>query len=328
MPRRLARKQVAAPVLSEQASDFLSPEEHWKRRKAPLTRATHRCDVEADAGATLATTHATTPLRCVFFARGVCHRGPQCDYVHEIPDDAFFRYAGTQPQFDCFGRQRSGEDLTNRNDCTTLFIYLGGVLLASNDNSADAIAALVGNDFSAFGPIAFVNVIISKSIAFVRYSHRSSAEFAKEAMHRQCLSGDRTETVLSVRWANEDPNPKAKARVKREREERFVGKVGGDVRMAGDRDDEGDDDRDDEGDDEGSDDWRRYVTDDDDAGDADDDAGDADDDAGDDDDDDDGDDPASAANAGGEGGAARVVCPKQAEDTLETSGLFAYDSSE
>ncbi|MEO2192338.1 MAG: hypothetical protein ABGY24_07840, partial [bacterium] len=85
---------------------------------------------------------------------------------------------------------------------------------------------------------------------------------------------------------------------------------------------------DDEGDDEGSDDWRRYVTDDDDAGDADDDAGDADDDAGDDDDDDDGDDPASAANAGGEGGAARVVCPKQAEDTLETSGLFAYDSSE
>lgn len=248
IPRRPARKQVSAPVPSDQASDFLSPEEHWKRRKAPLTRATHRCDVEADAGATLATTHATSPLRCVFFARGVCHRGPQCDYVHEIPDDAFFRYAGTQPQFDCFGRQRSGEDLTNRNDCTTLFIYLGGVLIGSNENNADVIAKLIHNDFSAFGPISFVNVIINKSIGFVRYSHRSSAEFAKEAMHRQCLRGDRTETVLSVRWANEDPNPTAKVRVKREREERFVRKVVGDVAGAGGSDDEE------------SDDWRRYVS--------------------------------------------------------------------
>jgi hypothetical protein len=253
IPRRPARKQVSAPVPSEQTSDFLSPEEHWKRRKAPITRATHRCNVEADAGATLATTHATTPLRCVFFARGVCHRGPQCDYVHEIPDNAFFRYAGTQPQFDCFGRQRSGEDLTNRNDCTTLFIYLGGVLIASKENNADAIAALIEDDFSAFGPIVLVNVIINKSIAFVRYSHRSSAEFAKEAMHRQCLRGDRTETVLSVRWANEDPNPKAQARVKREREERFVSKVDlivGDVPGVGGPDDED------------SDDWRRYISDD------------------------------------------------------------------
>ena len=127
--------------------------------------------------------------------------------------------------------------------------------MASNDSNADVISDLIYHDFSEFGPISFINVIINKSIAFVRYLHRSSAEFAKEAMHRQCLRKDRTETVLAVRWANEDPNPTAKARVKREREERFVRRVAGEIMGA----QEGSES-------EESDDWRRYVSDEDDKG--------------------------------------------------------------
>lgn len=48
----------------------------------------------------------------------------------------------------------------------------------------------------------------SKSIGFVTYSLRVSAEFAKEAMADQTLDSSE---VINVRWANEDPNPAAKA---------------------------------------------------------------------------------------------------------------------
>jgi hypothetical protein len=54
-----------------------------------------------------------------------------------------------------------------------------------------------------------------------RYSWRSSAEFAKQAMHQQRLDGSKMAEVLDVRWANDDPNPRAVERVKREREEAF-----------------------------------------------------------------------------------------------------------
>ena len=248
------------PVPSDAPTEFLSPEEFWKLKKAPKTLRAHRCDPHRDAGTTLATTHATTPLRCVFFARGTCHRGPTCNYVHEVPDDAFFAYAKTQPQFDCFGRQRSGEDLTNCNDCTTLFIWLGGLLVNHKGGEKGEIEGMLRDDFAVFGPIAFINVILNKTIAFVRFKYRSSAEFAKEAMTRQRLTGDGSGTVLDVRWANEDPNPVAKARVKREREERFVQAVEGKEINANNEDDEDADDEDDDDEVEEEEDWRRYVT--------------------------------------------------------------------
>jgi len=53
-----------------------------------------------------------------------------------------------------------------------------------------------------------VRVIHDKAIAFVTYYLRGSAEFAKEAMCDQHLSHGE---VLNVRWATEDPNPRAKA---------------------------------------------------------------------------------------------------------------------
>jgi hypothetical protein len=42
-----------------------------------------------------------------------------------------------------------------------------------------------------------------------------SAEFAKEAMAQQRVPGGDLEGFLDVRWANEDPNPRAQAREKR-----------------------------------------------------------------------------------------------------------------
>ncbi len=42
-----------------------------------------------------------------------------------------------------------------------------------------------------------------------------SAEFAKEAMAQQRVPGGDMEGFLDVRWANQDPNPRAQAREKR-----------------------------------------------------------------------------------------------------------------
>lgn len=53
----------------------------------------------------------------------------------------------------------------------------------------------------------------------MRYRWRSSAEFAKAAMHQQTLSGSSAAEVLDVRWANDDPNPRAIVRVHHEREQ-------------------------------------------------------------------------------------------------------------
>jgi hypothetical protein len=73
---------------------------------------------------------------------------------------------------------------------------------------------MVYRNFSEWGDLEEVRVIDKKSIAFVRYTHRIYAEFAREAMMENNLDGDE---ILNIRWAYEDPNPKAIEREKRER---------------------------------------------------------------------------------------------------------------
>jgi hypothetical protein len=50
-----------------------------------------------------------------------------------------------------------------------------------------------------------------KGVAFVTYSNRLNAEFAKEAMSDQSLDNNE---MINVRWATEDPNPRAQAEAK------------------------------------------------------------------------------------------------------------------
>jgi hypothetical protein len=60
---------------------------------------------------------------------------------------------------------------------------------------------------------------------YVRYDWRSSAEFAKEAVHKQGLVGSSLGEVVTARWANEDPNPVAVMAQKRAAEVRRYGAV-------------------------------------------------------------------------------------------------------
>ncbi|KYQ93062.1 hypothetical protein DLAC_05673 [Tieghemostelium lacteum] len=170
----------------------------WRDRVASETR----CNLLKDCGKTKAAKGASF---CLHFAKGRCVNGSECTFYHRIPtpeDDLKLDMA-----HDIFGRQRYKLD---RDD-------MGGVGSFSRDNRTLFIGGIksfgatidesLRRAFEEWGPIEYVRTIPAKTIAFVRYLYRSSAEFAKEAMADQTLdNGD----LLNIRWASEDCNPLAK----------------------------------------------------------------------------------------------------------------------
>lgn len=134
---------------------------------------------------------------------------------------------------DVFGRQRHAEERSNRggvgsffSPSRTLYVGYGG----ASDALGAKLPAVVARVFGEWGPLEDVYCVRSKSIAFVRFCFRASAEFAKETMANQSLQppwwpgqgGDlAAPEVLNVRWAYDDPNPTAIRRIKREYEEAF-----------------------------------------------------------------------------------------------------------
>ena len=186
------------------------------------TRAVTRCDAIADCGRTRGDDRRATTI-CLHFARGCCSEGDQCEYLHRLPtarDDA-----ALSPMCDIFGREKHRDE---RNDnggvgsflrnTRTLYVYYGG----AGEWGRDRVLSLLEGAFAEWGPVEHVHAVPTKCIGFVRFSFRASAEFAKEAMAGQTLSrknGATAREALNVRWANDDPNPTAQHRVKREREE-------------------------------------------------------------------------------------------------------------
>lgn len=158
---------------------------------------------------------------CLYFARGICHHGRDCNYLHRVPTEADEQRHRTEPQYDIFGRDRIAEERGTKGvgsysrQCTTLYIYLGGAAALP----VETLREKLSSNFKEWGPVEDVKVVPSKSIAFVRYAWRSSAEFAKAAMHQQTLGREAENAVLDVRWANDDSNPIAQLRTKREQEE-------------------------------------------------------------------------------------------------------------
>lgn len=135
-------------------------------------------------------------------------QGPDCTFLHRIPNEYDEKRIGLA--VDIFGRERHR---TNRDDMggvgsfeiNNKTLYIGGLKMRADEDLEEVIKS----EFGEFGEIDLINIIRSKSIAFVRYKLRVSAEFAKEAMADQSLG--QTE-IINVRWANADPNPVAQER--------------------------------------------------------------------------------------------------------------------
>ena len=196
---------------------------YHERKPAPT-----RCVAAFDCGTTKAdaladTTENTSIYWCLHFARGRCTYGNRCEYIHRLPtglDDAKRK----DLMYDLFGRSKHALEKADNSgagsylrDVRTLFIYYAGSI--PEHWGSERMEREIRKDFGEWGPIEAVDVKHDRTFCFVRYKFRASAEFAKEAMEGQRIGNSKIhELPLSVRWANDDPNPVAIVRVKRERE--------------------------------------------------------------------------------------------------------------
>jgi hypothetical protein len=218
---RPARKQAAGPVTPTHSGFYnlwyhrISGDYDFKDRPKRSNAPSARCNIKRDAGRTKGDSMQGAWL-CLYFARGQCHLGPDCAYLHRRPTD--YDDARLDMMHDVFGR---GRHMTDRDDMGGVgsfsrenrTLYIGGLRNARGGNiEEDVIKA-----FAEWGDLEHVRVIGSKSIAFVRYRLRAGAEFAKEAMADSSFGHDE---VLNIRWANEDPNPSLKRKVDREMQEK------------------------------------------------------------------------------------------------------------
>ncbi|KAL6068475.1 Pre-mRNA-splicing factor CWC2 [Balamuthia mandrillaris] len=176
--------------------------DYQSTRVAGKENAAYRCVPRRDAGETKA---APDSWICLFFAKGKCIKGAECTFYHRLPDEQ--EEARLDLAYDVFGRERhrmDRDDMGGRGSFSrdNRTLYVGGLRRVKG---AD-LEELIRKNFIEWGHIESLRVIYDKSIAFVRYKLRAAAEFAKEAMADQTLG---YKEVLNVRWANEDPNPRA-----------------------------------------------------------------------------------------------------------------------
>lgn len=114
---------------------------------ANRTKAEGRCNIARDSGYTKADKIPGSYF-CVFFARGVCPNGKNCNYLHRLPTvtDMF------DPSVDCFGRDKHA-DYRDDMDGVGSFqrqnrtIYIGRIFVS------DDIEEVVARHFAEWGDI-------------------------------------------------------------------------------------------------------------------------------------------------------------------------------
>jgi hypothetical protein len=167
------------------------------------TAAPSRCNISKDSGYTRAD---KTPgsYFCLFFARGLCPKGHECQYLHRLPTifDVF------NPNIDCFGRDKHSDYRDDMGGVGS-FLRQNRTLYVGRIHVTDDIEEIVARHFAEWGQVERVRVLTSRGVAFITYSNEANSQFAKEAMAHQAL--DHSE-VLNVRWATVDPNPLAQKR--------------------------------------------------------------------------------------------------------------------
>ncbi|KAF7374377.1 Pre-mRNA-splicing factor CWC2 [Mycena sanguinolenta] len=177
-----------------------------------------RCNIKRDSGLTRANVTGIK-YTCLYFARGCCPYGWECEYLHMLPDPNDQLPDSSK---DCFARDKfsdyrddmGGVGSFNRQNRT---LYIGRIKETGNGLETEEV---VMRHFKEWGQIErddsetgwAVKVLQYRSVAFVTYVSELHAQFAKEAMACQSLDNDE---ILNVRWATEDPNPVQKVAEKR-----------------------------------------------------------------------------------------------------------------
>lgn len=175
-----------------------------------------RCNIAKDSGYTRAD-RVPGSYFCLFFARGLCPRGHECEYLHRLPTihDMF------NPNVDCFGRDKHSDYRDDMGGVGS-FMRQNHTLYVGRIHVSEDIEEVVARHFAEWGQIERIRVLNSRGVGFVTYTNEANAQFAKEAMAHQSL--DHNE-ILNVRWATIDPNPMAQARDKRRVEEQAAAAI-------------------------------------------------------------------------------------------------------
>ncbi len=174
------------------------------------TAAAGRCNVAKDSGYTRGD-KVTGSYFCLFFAKGLCPRGQECEYLHRLPGifDTF------NPNVDCFGRDKHSDYRDDMGGVGS-FMRQNRTLYVGRIHVTDDIEEVVARHFAEWGQVDRIRVLTARGVAFVTYTSEANSQFAKEAMAHQSL--DHSE-ILNVRWATVDPNPMAQKREARKIEE-------------------------------------------------------------------------------------------------------------
>ncbi|KAF2238664.1 hypothetical protein EV356DRAFT_440220 [Viridothelium virens] len=173
--------------------------------------APSRCSIHRDSGHTKADRNPAGAYFCLYFARGICPKGADCDYLHRLPTVTDLYPSNT----DCFGRDKFSDYRDDMGGVGS-FLRQNRTLYVGRIHVTDDIEEIVSRHFQEFGMLDRIRVLPTRGVAFVTYVNAANSEFAKEAMSHQALDH---QEVLNVRWATVDPNPQAQKREARRIEE-------------------------------------------------------------------------------------------------------------
>ena len=169
------------------------------------------------------------PYFCVRFAKGDCYYGKNCKKLHSIP--TIKQMTKIPMSYDIFGREK---ETKNREDmggtgaynanCRTIYVgKLNTIKLKLNSNKKETLNELknrknrkmceiLARHFCEWGQIEHISYKPNLNIAFIRYYHDVPLNLQNNQLDNE---------VLNVRWAYEDPDPKAKLRIKKENEQKI-----------------------------------------------------------------------------------------------------------
>ncbi|KND93970.1 Pre-mRNA-splicing factor CWC2 [Tolypocladium ophioglossoides CBS 100239] len=174
------------------------------------TQAKGRCNIANDSGYTKAD-NAPGSYFCLRFAKGLCPKGQDCEYLHRLPG----MYDMFSPNVDCFGREKFSDYRDDMGGVGS-FMRQNRTIYVGRIHVTDDIEEIVARHFAEWGQIERIRVLNSRGVGFITYTNEANAQFSREAMAHQALDNEET---LNVRWATADPNPMAQAREARRVEE-------------------------------------------------------------------------------------------------------------
>lgn len=111
------------------------------------SHAEGRCNIARDSGYTKAD-KVPGSYFCLFFARGLCPRGADCEYLHRLPTvtDLF------NPNVDCFGRDKHSDYRDDMGGVGS-FMRQNHTLYVGRIHVSDEIEEIVARHFAEWGQI-------------------------------------------------------------------------------------------------------------------------------------------------------------------------------